>query len=109
MGRDLFERFTGLAAARAALQHAHQHKAFSSAALVETGKNAWCVVRALEELGVRVADPSEAQVLVIATMSPGPMRDALERFAGVHQRVIAPWDRARVGLVRPSTALPRAG
>lgn len=109
MDRALFDRFTGIAAARDALQHAHQCEAFSTAALVEPGKNAWCVVRALEELGVAMVESREAQVLVIATMSPGPMRDALERSTGAHRRVIAPWDRAGVGLVRPSTALSRAG
>jgi GT2 family glycosyltransferase len=93
---ELWDRFTGLAAAREALGAAWRRRPFECAALVDEGKNAWVVRHALEELGVRIAaygEPVDAEV--IATMSPGPMLDAwgkrriLRRAAGV--RVLAPW------------------
>ncbi len=91
-----FDRFTGLAHARAALGAAYGRKVFRTAAVVEPGKNAWCVRRALEELGVAETGPDDAEALVIGTMSPGPMRDAAARLAGSGRRVIAPWEGAGV-------------
>lgn len=98
---DLWDRFTGLAYARRALGAAHTLRAFASAAVVDPGKNAWAVVRALEELGVKIAGEGEdAEVEVIGTLSPGPMLDAYERRA-VHRypgapRVLTPWTPAPV-------------
>lgn len=92
-----WDRFTGLAAARAALQAAYAERPFRTAAIIEAGKNAWVVARALEELGVRVLPEGEdAEAQVIGTMSPGPMRDAAEWRRGVGAprvglRVVAPW------------------
>ncbi len=90
----LFDRFTGLAHAREALHAAWQENPFRSAALVHQGKNAWCVRRVLGELGVREVPEQSAEALVIATLSPGPMLDALEQTAASTRRVIAPWTRA---------------
>ncbi len=89
-----FDRFTGMAAAREALGSAFAALSFRTACLVDEGKNAWCVRRALAELGVREANEDEADALVIGTMSPGPMIDALERRAASRARVIAPWTGA---------------
>lgn len=90
MPRAVFDRFTGMTAAREALHAAHQRSRFMSAALIEPGKNAGVVRAALEELGVSIVDPDRAERLVIATMSPGPMIDAaLARAAD--PRVITPW------------------
>ncbi len=90
-----YDRFIGLAAAREALHAAHRDRRFRSAALIEPGKNAWVVRRALDELGVRVVDhPRRADALVIATLSPGPMLDAMQRHAGSGRRVLAPWTHA---------------
>lgn len=88
-----FDRFTGMAAARDALGIAFAAGAFRTACVVDAGKNAWCVHRALAELGVAEVAESDAEVLVIGTMSPGPMIDAMERRAvvGDGRRVIAPW------------------
>ncbi|MBL8764845.1 MAG: glycosyltransferase family 2 protein [Phycisphaerae bacterium] len=104
MGADLFDRFTGLAHARAALGRARELAHFSSACIVRRGKNDHLIERALRELGVAiVGDEREAEVRVIGTLSPGPMLDAreeLEAFdAGspdpVGSRVLLPWLGAR--------------
>ncbi|MBK9189069.1 MAG: glycosyltransferase [Phycisphaerales bacterium] len=99
MPGPIWERFTGLAAARAALQSEFARSPFRSAMLVDAGKNAYVVAQALTELGVRIVSYGEdADALVVATMSPGPMLDAYEarRRArrGRGPRVIAPWTLA---------------
>lgn len=91
LDRATFDRFTGLAHAREALHRAHADRSFSKARIVARGKNAWVVERALAELGVSISD--EADVLVIGTMSPGPMLDARDLHADLG-RVITPWTRA---------------
>lgn len=116
MARHVFDRFTGLAYARDALALAYRNKPFQTAALVEEGKNGWVVRKALAEIGVRVLDENpyyfqhapgatsaaagmalKPDVLVIGTMSPGPMLDAWERLtlrnpAGAQgPRLVAPW------------------
>lgn len=100
MPSAIWERFTGLSHAREALRNAYQHRAFTRAALVSPGKNAHVVRDALRAMGVSiVSDAGNADALVVATMSPGPMRDAFERVQREHPkaRVIAPWlsDRAK--------------
>lgn len=89
-------RFTGLAAARDAMTRAFARRAFTTATLVDEGKNAWAVRQALEELGVRIVGYGEpAQAEVIATMSPGPMLDAWTQRVAMHRaagvRLLAPW------------------
>ncbi|HYE63732.1 MAG TPA: glycosyltransferase [Phycisphaerales bacterium] len=101
MSVELWDRFTGLAAARAALQRQYAARPFRSAAIIDPGKNAWVVARALEELGVRLTGEGEdAEVSVIGTMSPGPMMDAMRKRAGGRQRVIMPWDVGEVAMER---------
>jgi GT2 family glycosyltransferase len=100
MSRALFDRFTGLGAARQAIRAAMADAPFATAAIVDAGKNEWCVRAALREAGVRVLeDGAAAEALVIGTMSPGPILDALSRWtrvdAGKRGRLIAPWFRAR--------------
>ena len=101
-----FDRFTGMAHARAAIGAAFADSAFRTAAVVDAGKNAWCVRRALVELGVEETGEEDADALVIGTMSPGPMIDALEKRAASDRRVIAPWVAADelVGRVRAGGA-----
>ena len=66
--------------------------AFKTAAIVRPGKNEHVVRRALEELGVRIVDDEDlCDALVIGTLSPGPMLDAVERLAPIGTRVVAPW------------------
>lgn len=97
LARELWDRFTGLAHARAALQGAWWRRRFATAALVERGKHDWAVARALEEMGVRLVPEGGAERLVVATLSPGPMLDALE--ARRHDpRLLAPWTTAQRAL-----------
>lgn len=93
MTRVQFDRFTGLWHARQALRRAHENQPFRTAALVARGKNAWVVDRVLAELGVEQVDAERAEALVIGTMSPGPMLDAIGKWSG-KGRVIAPWSGA---------------
>ena len=100
MTDPVFARFTGLAAARQALAIAIADTRPRTAALIEQGKNARVVARALAELGVQVLDPtrspSEADVSVVATLSPGPMIDAAMRHRAEIDagRVLLPWRAA---------------
>ncbi len=94
MSRALYERFTGKAHALGALDAEHRHCRFHTAAIVEPGKNAWVVREALADLGVREVDATDdPEVLVIGTMSPGPMIDAAERWSSHNERwrMAAPW------------------
>ena len=89
---ELFDRFTGLAHARKALAEAADVLEGATVAIVDEGKNAWAVRKALGELSVElVEDETEAEVLVIGTLSPGPIMDAWERRCQGDRTVIAPW------------------
>jgi len=89
-------RFTGLDAARGALGRAMHEQPFLSAAIVRAGKNAHIVELALGGLGIRIIEDEElADALVIGTLSPGPMLDAVDRLSGMGARVIAPWSVAQ--------------
>lgn len=97
MTQDQWDRFTGLAAARAHLQRCHAESALGRVAVVLAGKHAHLVRRAIEEVGGRViGDAGDAHTLVVGTLSPGPMLDGLARLrACVGQRgprVLLPWD-----------------
>ncbi|GIW74478.1 MAG: hypothetical protein KatS3mg103_1000 [Phycisphaerales bacterium] len=97
LSRPHFERFTGLLYARQAVQQAIDGGRMASACLIHEGKHAWAVRRALLEAGVRlVDDPEQADRLAIATMSPGPMLDALVQLhaQGLGDRALAPWTPA---------------
>jgi hypothetical protein len=61
-------------------------------AVVELGKNAAEVRRAVEAVGARVeVDDREAEVAVIGALSPGPMIDGWRRRAHRPQPVVMPW------------------
>lgn len=96
MSRELWDRFTGLAAARESLRAARSARPFGTACVVDEGKNAWVIGQALHELGVKVTgENDDAEVMVIGTMSPGPMLDAFERRLEHRRiggpRVLMPW------------------
>jgi len=96
LGPAHWDRFTGLAAAREHLHAAHSAAGFRTAHIVDHGKNAWVVFEALRQLGVEIVDDGEeAETLVIGTLSPGPMLDALERRWRTRRaygpRLLAPW------------------
>lgn len=87
-----YDRFTGLAHARARIGGALRRIGAERVALVEPGKNAWAVERAVVEAGARVVERKDAQAIIIATLSPGPMLDAMERIgARSALPVVAPW------------------
>lgn len=100
----LYERFTGKAHAVEALHAEHRNCPFHTAAIVEAGKNAWVVREALSELAVREVDATDdPEMLVIGTMSPGPMIDAAERWAARTDRwrLAAPWRTVNELMRRP--------
>lgn len=94
-----WDRFTGLAYARACLTR--QLSGVSHVAIVEPGKNEWAVRRVIESLGIAITpapDTSGAQALVVGTLSPGPMLDAAERIQAAEaatgappRPVVTPW------------------
>lgn len=103
MPTDLWDRFTGLAAARLALRAHHAAAPLGRVALLSPGKNAWAVLQATRELSLHVTpSPADADTLLIGTLSPGPMIDALARaraeFPG--RRIIAPWTALHPELVQ---------
>lgn len=80
MNAELFDRFTGLTEARSSLQSVYARHVFGSACLIDVGKNDHVILHALDEMGVSIVEnPSEAEVLVVGTMSPGPLLDSWER------------------------------
>ncbi|QKK07202.1 MAG: glycosyltransferase [Planctomycetota bacterium] len=85
-----------------ALARAWAERPFASAAIVEPGKNAWAVAGAMAELterrGVVLTTADSAEVVVVGTMSPGPMLDAAERWGQQGRRVVCPWGVARVSV-----------
>jgi GT2 family glycosyltransferase len=87
-----YERFVGLHHAREAIQRVR----VGTACVIHEGKHAWAVRRALDEAGIRLVSANEADRLVIGTLSPGPMLDALAglRAAGQGERALAPWIEA---------------
>lgn len=94
MSHERFDRFTGLAAARRALKEHGPALRGASVCIVEEGKNAWAVRQAAQEAGAVIVDhESQAEALVIGTLSPGPMLDACERRRAAHpaKTIIAPW------------------
>lgn len=106
MAGALFDRFTGLAQARRVLGACDELGLGVRVAVVDEGKNAHVVRAALGELGVElVGDERSADVLVIGTLSPGPMLDALEARRRRDQHVVCPWMPVGRGL---STETQRA-
>ncbi|MFG0285514.1 MAG: glycosyltransferase family 2 protein [Phycisphaerales bacterium JB039] len=111
MPEALWARFTGLAAARAALGEAQERAGGSirTAALVDEGKQSHLIRRILAEMGIEEVDPQAApDALVIGTLSPGPMLDACARRMAAPGDsgpvVIAPW-RAADDRAAPPLAL----
>ena len=115
MPRHVFDRFTGLAHARRAIDLALATRSSAlptTAAIVAPGKNAGVVRHALEERGLRIGPhPDAADVCVIGTLSPGPMIDAALALHDMWDtgRLILPWTRAALALSRtPAPAPTRA-
>ncbi|MBX3363164.1 MAG: glycosyltransferase [Phycisphaeraceae bacterium] len=94
MPESIWDRFIGREAARTALHAQWRACPYASVAIVEPGKHEWVIAEVLEEMGVSLAPPEVADALVIGTLSPGPMLDALEDARKYARRVIAPWSCA---------------
>ncbi len=90
----VWERLTGLTAVRESLGREHARSPFRTATLVDAGRHAWVVERALAELGVRIVDfTSRPDVQVVGTLAPAPMLRSMFRRTPRLQgpRVLAPW------------------
>ncbi len=90
MSDELFDRFTGAAHVRKALEDA-EIDGDTRVTIVDGGKNEHVIRRTVIEMGARIVmDERDADVLLIGTLSPGPMLDAWERQRG-YERVMLPW------------------
>jgi hypothetical protein len=80
----LWDRFTGLAAAREAVELMIREHRPREVALIAPGKHVQYVAQALSERGIEIASDWRgthgADVLIVATLSPGPMLDAAAAF-----------------------------
>ncbi len=98
MSDALFDRFTGRAQVREHLWSCGLIGPGVRVAVVEEGKHARIVREVLAELGAELtADEREADVLVIGTLSPGPMLDALARRRRRGFEALCPWAIGRHG------------
>lgn len=89
MSRGMWRRFIGAEAAREGLSWSLALPGVRHVALVDRGKNADVISMVLRELGIAEVDAARAQRLVVGTLSPGPMLDALERWRA-DPRVVSP-------------------
>ncbi len=82
MAQPVYERFTGLSHVREHLPHRLCELGAKSAAMIAPGKHAAIVERVLREQCISiVASDVAADALVISTLSPGPMLDAIDHYA----------------------------
>jgi len=103
MSEALFDRFTGLHHVRAELAGHPELVGRVRVALVDEGKHAGIARQALRKVGAKfAADEAAADVLVIGTLSPGPMLDALEARRDEARPVLLPWQPSATS----ETALP---
>jgi GT2 family glycosyltransferase len=92
MSDALFDRFIGSSHVRSTVQADPRLRRARTAYLVEPGKGEPVIRSALREHGVEVIDDAfSADVLVIGTLSPGPMLDAWERAAARGHDAVLPW------------------
>jgi len=93
MTTEQFDRFTGLTQVRnMVLDWSLGCDGSSAIALVDEGKNAWVIRQALRENDFQIVEnESDADALMIGTLSPGPMLDAFERRSALGQPVLLPW------------------
>ena len=94
MSEAQFDRFTGLAHARTELARRPEltGRKRGRVAIVDEGKHAGAVRQALREIHTKfAANTQDADVLVIGTLSPGPMLDAHDERSADPRPVIMPW------------------
>ncbi|MDY7109222.1 MAG: glycosyltransferase [Planctomycetota bacterium] len=91
MSAALWDRFIGLTSVRTDLPGAASLRD-RRVTIVDAGKHAWVVRRALTDLGAAcVDDEGEAEMQIIGTLSPGPMMDAWAQRVREGRAVVAPW------------------
>ncbi len=96
MSQELFDRFTGLSHVRAAMEAL---KPSNKIALVNKGKNCWVVEKVLHEMGIQVVDNEhDADLLIIGTLSPGPMLDAWQSCADTTKPAQIPWHPTNIDI-----------
>ncbi len=92
MDEPLWRRFTGLDAAMNQLRDHMAKVPLGPVAIVERGKNAEVIEQAAREQRVDlVSDSRGADTLLIGTLSPGPMLDAVTLLRTETRTVVAPW------------------
>jgi GT2 family glycosyltransferase len=104
MDDELWARFTGETAARATFAKERGLLAGRRVAVVDHGKAGLLIESLVREFGGKLVPESDAETLVIGTLSPGPMLDAQLARAQEPRPVLAPWSFA----ARP-VRLRRAG
>ena len=96
MSHELFDRFTGISHVRATFKELQLADRNIKIALVNKGKNCWVVEKVLQEMGVRVIDNVQnADLLIIGTLSPGPMLDAYDSRRTRDCKLLMPWSPHR--------------
>ncbi|MCK4872379.1 MAG: glycosyltransferase [Phycisphaerales bacterium] len=96
MPRDLHDRFVGIAAVREYLPGELRRLGVRSVRLVSAGKSSEIVEQVLGESNVAVRPDESADADVIATLSPGPIFDALKACESSGRVVLPPWPVAPV-------------
>lgn len=93
LSQEHWDRFTGKAACLATLQAAWSASRFSSASLIEPGKNRHVIEDVLRELGVTIVDArADAERIIVGTLSPGPMLDAYDLVSSAAGGwLLCPW------------------
>jgi len=78
LSAELYDRFTGRSAAREHLRRMFTSRKPRAVALTQRGKNDWAVALALRDLDIPIIEEAaRADARVIATLSPGPILDAI--------------------------------
>ncbi|MFO0827552.1 MAG: glycosyltransferase [Phycisphaerales bacterium] len=99
-----WDRFVGRTAARAGLRRSVDRIAGRRVGLVAAGKGSSTIETLVRELGGTIVPVDDASTLVVGTLSPGPMLDAVSAWSDDPRPLVAPWS-----LAPEMSALRRAG
>ena len=92
MPPELYARFTGEAAARDHLSSQLADPKSSPIAIVKPGKGVEIIENVIVDLGYSLVDePDDAKTLVVGTLSPGPMLDALDHATTMGKPLLGAW------------------
>lgn len=99
MSDELFDRFTGISHVRNSLENLQLADSNIKIALVNKGKNCWAVEKVLNEIGAQVIENEcDADLLMIATLSPGPMLDAWQSCSNSSKPAHIPWQPLNIDI-----------